>query len=92
MISLSNELAYPPEKLVLHLPWFLDVQEVYVDGKTVTPANGSVTLPVDAKQVRLRWTRRAGTPAMSYDRAVEDYKAEYKRRYDRFIQTGETQP
>ena len=92
VISLSNELAYPPEKLVLHLPWFLDVQEVYVDGKTVTPANGSVTLPVDAKQVRLRWTRRAGTPAMSYDRAVEDYKAEYKRRYDRFIQTGETQP
>ena len=92
MIHLSNRLSYPPDKLVLHLPWFLDVQEASVDGKEITPEDGSVVLPIDAKEVRLRWRRRSGTPIMSYEKAVDDYKMEYKRRYEEFLQTGATKP
>ena len=43
--------------------------------------NESFSVPPTAHEIRLHWTVKAGTPQLSYERAVEDYKAEYARRY-----------
>ena len=87
-IRLDNHLNYRPEKLVLHVPWFLEVQEATADGKPVTVSNGALEIPLDTKQVTLRWSHKSGAPQMSYQKAVDDYKAEYRRRYDEFVQAG----
>jgi hypothetical protein len=45
-------------------------------------------LPPGTKEVRLQWANDAATPQLSYARAVEDYKAEYRRRYEEFLRIG----
>jgi hypothetical protein len=34
------------------------------------------------------WVNDAATPQLSYARAVENYKAEYRRRYGEFLRNG----
>lgn len=88
-IDLDTRWRAKPDSMVLHLPWFADVSEVRVDGNLVPHENGLVLLPPDARNVELKWTRRADTPNWSYDQAVESYKQEYRRRYDIYMH-GET--
>lgn len=77
-----------PKKVIVHIPWFMDVQSVTVDGKKVFPSNVSFEIPVTAKVVKFNWTRRANTPEMSFDKWVADYKAEYAKRYADYLKTG----
>ena len=84
-LSLQTEFApaHAPAKMILHLPWFMNVSSVKVDGKPVTPIERQVELSPSAKSVRIVWTRRplaSDTPS-SYNDAVERYKHEYARRY-----------
>lgn len=80
-ISLEMRWREKPERILLHLPWFADISEVSVDGRVVQARDGEIELPNDAREVTLKWTRRADTPNWSYDQAVENYKNEYRRRY-----------
>ena len=41
-----------------------------------------------AGEVVLTGSIHAAVPRLSYAQAVADYKAEYRRRYDRFLRTG----
>ncbi|HEX4006194.1 MAG TPA: hypothetical protein VHX60_08470 [Acidobacteriaceae bacterium] len=84
-IALQEHWRQKPPALVLHLPWFADVQAVVVDGARVTPANGAVTIPPNAREVDLRWKKRADTPAWSFAQAVNDYRTEYRRRYELYM-------
>jgi hypothetical protein len=84
-ITLNMRWREKPDSVVLHLPWFADVSAVWVDGKPVTQVNGIVQIPADAKEVRLTWTRRTDAPNWSYNRAVESYKQEYRRRYNIYM-------
>lgn len=74
-----------PAAVLLHLPWFAEVSRVTVDGKLVTPENGVVSVPIDAQEIHLEWTRRADTPDWSYDEAVAHYKQEYRRHYEIYM-------
>lgn len=85
VIDLQTQWREKPDALVLHLPWFADLKSVTVDGKTVRPQNGAVTLPASARQVRISWTKKADAPAMSYDAAVEHYKQEYREHYEAYM-------
>ena len=84
-LHLTTHWVDAPQHIVLHLPWFMDVSSVSADGRDVQAAGSSVTLPSGTQTVSLRWTRRADTPAMSYDHAVDAYKAEYLRRYNEYM-------
>lgn len=88
VLKLENQFRDRPEKLVLHLPWFMNVTSVTANGKSLRVAGGAVQLPVETREVRIAWTKKPGTPAMSYTRAVENYKSEYRRRYAEFLRTG----
>jgi hypothetical protein len=90
--NLSSQFRSAPAKIVLHIPWFYDATSAEVDGHSVTMHNGAIEVSPDAKTIRLRGRMRNGDRLLSYSNAVKDYKAEYARRYTKFLQTGDVTP
>jgi hypothetical protein len=88
ILSLKTEFTAAPREIVVHMPWFVDVQNATADGKAIRAAHGMLTVPPGTKEIRLRWTIRRRAPALSYKGAVEDYKAEYARRYQTLMHGG----
>jgi hypothetical protein len=92
VLHLNASFQRPPCKLVLHLPWFMDATAVTADGVAVQMSDNSVELPVSAKEVRIDWHRKPNAATISYAKTVESYKAEYRKRYDHLMSTGEMSP
>jgi hypothetical protein len=84
-LALASQWRKAPASVVLHLPWFMDVSAVEVDGKTARVSDGTVMLPAGARTVTLRWARKADAPEMNYDKTVEAYKREYAERYAAYV-------
>jgi len=84
-LSLRTEFApgRAPAKMVLHLPWFMEVSTISVDGKRVTPRNKQIEIEPTTQSVHITWTRRpiASDLPSSYTAAVQSYKDEYAKRY-----------
>ena len=84
-LSLHPEFAagHEPRRIVLHLPWFMAVTSVNVDGRQMKYAGNQIEIAPTAKSVHIVWRRRALAPDVpaSYEIAVERYKAEYAKRY-----------
>ncbi len=79
-----------PAKLVVHLPWFMRVTRIIVDGKPVNvPASGMLELSPAARKVELQWARQELAPdaPVSYADAVARYKSEYRARFERLNQS-----
>ncbi|HEY6953580.1 MAG TPA: hypothetical protein VI758_14325 [Bacteroidota bacterium] len=77
-----------PEKIILHLPWFMDVSSAISDGKTVRIRNATLALEAGTRTVVLHWSTRPDRVQLNYGTAVENYKKEYARRYKEFLETG----
>jgi hypothetical protein len=77
-----------PAKVLFHIPWFMSVSSVQVDGASVSPENGSIPVPAGARSMYVTWSRVNDAPPMSYQRSVNEYKQEYRRRYDEFLVNG----
>lgn len=88
-ITLNNNFTQKPQEIVLHLPWYVKVSNVIADGKKINVANNAAVLPVNVRAVQIAWQNKPDGPAISYENAVKDYKAEYRRRYEQWLQTGE---
>lgn len=78
----------PPKRILVRLPWFFELTAAECDGKAITADSGHLVLPPGAHQLSLRGRIREDGSTWTYDRAVEDYKAEYARRYKEFLRTG----
>jgi hypothetical protein len=89
VMSLENKFTDAPSRIIMHLPWFMDIVEILADGKQLTPKDRAVILSANVRNVQIQWSRRAGVEPLGYARAVESYKAEYRRRYEHFLATGE---
>jgi len=87
-VRITGQFRNPPERLSARIPWFFEVDNVVVDGQTVTATNGNLNLPLGTRELKVRGRIKAETPPMSFENAVEQYKQEYKRRYDEFLRTG----
>lgn len=85
VLRIDAAFTAAPRELVVHVPWFMDVDAATADGKTVEATQGTLAVPAGTKVVRLKWHRRADTPALSYESAVKNYEAEYARRYQVFM-------
>lgn len=74
-----------PTSVVLHLPWFMDVTEVQADGQVLhNMDHNTVSLPLHTKVVLWKFqphTVGKDVP-VTYDDAVNRYKAEYRKRYE----------
>lgn len=91
VMHLRSSFDYPPADLVLHLPWFLEGVTATVDGKPATVSGGTLHLPSNAREVDLTWKHRSGA-SMSFERTVASYEAEYRRRYEHLLSTGQMSP
>ncbi len=91
-MDLANQFWEQPQRMVVSIPWFYEADQILVDGKAVQASQGKVVVTPNVKKIRVNGKIKPGTPEMSFARAVADYKQEYQKRYQRFLQTGETQP
>ena len=94
VLHLKTEFTRAPKQIVIHLPWFVDTKSATVNGTSVDAADGKLVVPPTAKEIRIHWTVKPGTRKLSYQRAVDDYKAEYARRYRELMHgtAPQTQP
>lgn len=89
-LTLDNHLTRTPDHVVLHLPWFLEVERVEVDGQPVATAGVTVPLPPGARDVVVVAKKGSGIPPLSYVQGVKDYESEYARRYAEMLRSGYT--
>ena len=89
-VQLSDQFRQAPQHLMITIPWYYEVQAVEADGKPVQVTDGTLVLDPTTRHVHVRGKIKSGTPMMSYESAVEDYKREYKQRYEEFLRTGTT--
>jgi hypothetical protein len=81
VLHLKTDFSQPPQRIVVHLPWFIHLLSATADGKSVRPVDGALTIPAATRTVETHWTLRPGTPQLSYDQAVAGYKAAYGQHY-----------
>jgi hypothetical protein len=81
VLTLNPVFTAPPQQIVIHLPWFVDLKSATADGKDLQAANGALAVSPGTKKVHIYWTLKSNASDLSYERTVKDYKAEYARRY-----------
>lgn len=92
-LRLRHQWRTPPERIVIHLPWFVEGLSAEADGEPVAiekPVMGEgsqVVVVPETQRVTLRY-RPLDMPALSYDSAVDDWKRENRRRFDEYVQAG----
>ena len=87
-LSLTGPDRNPPKRILVRIPWFFDLAQAEADGKPLTPKDGHLVLSPGVRQVKLRGRIKSETRRWSFEQTVEDYKREYRRRYERFLRTG----
>jgi hypothetical protein len=92
VVKLSNKFWQPPAHVVIRIPWFYEVQAVEADGRPAQVKDGQLVLPAGTQEVKVRGRIKPGMPEMSFERTAEDYRQEYRKRYEEFLRTGVTQP
>ena len=91
-VELSNQFRQAPAHVVIRIPWFYDAQRAEADGQQVQVKGGELVLPADTHEVKVKGRIKPGVAPLSFNRAVDAYKAEYKKRYQEFLRTGLTHP
>jgi hypothetical protein len=80
----AYDTGFSPQKVILHLPWFVQLTVLTVDGRsTAVPVSNVLELAPDTRLVRMQWKLlpiAKDIPA-DYDDAVARYKREYARRF-----------
>jgi len=71
-----------PEKIVVHLPYFVEVKAATLNGLPLALTGEAIELsPQGELRLRLDWDRKPGLEK-SYQSTVEWFKAEYRRRWE----------
>lgn len=78
----------PPQRIRVRIPWFWELADAEADGKAATIEAGHVLLPPGNHQIKLRGRSAVDESVWGYEQAVQQYKKEYRRRYEEFLQTG----
>jgi hypothetical protein len=87
-VEVPQSFRDAPEHVFLRVPWFWQLDGAQLDGEAVTAEDAHIAIPVGAKTLRLIGRINPNTPELSYEQAVADYKAEYRRRWELFLRTG----
>lgn len=87
-LTLDTHFRTDPLKLVLHLPYFVELESASANNTPLTVENNSLTLPVNTTLVSLKWQWREKTTPFSFSQSVTEYKEEYARRYNDYIKNG----
>jgi len=82
ILTLKPPTRNPPKNIVIHLPWNVETVGVKKDGKPWKNfTKDEVILPPLEKRtmVEIKWKKVGDAPALSFERAVKDYKANYNK-------------
>jgi hypothetical protein len=82
VLHLDARFTVAPRHVIVHVPWFMHVTTLTVDGKPARVEADAIRVAPTARELRLRWKKRAPAPNASYQQAVDDYKTEYARRFE----------
>ncbi len=66
----------------------MDIHKILVDKKEIKTIRSSVTVNANVKKVEIFWEKRVEISPLNYQKVVEDYKKEYRRRYQEFLKYG----
>jgi hypothetical protein len=91
-IRLEHQFRQAPERVIIRIPWFFEAEQIEADGQAVKAQNGLIVLSPNARTVKVRGRVKPGTREMNFDNTVQDYKREYRARYNDFLRTGVVQP
>lgn len=78
-IDLATKWRQAPRSLIVHVPFFVKLDSATVDGRRIAARGGVLTMPPRSKHIKLNWHWTA-RPDLSYDRAVELWRAKDKDR------------
>jgi hypothetical protein len=87
-VKLPQSFRDAPRQVYVRVPWFWELSEATVDGQTAAPEGNAIAIPAGAEVLCLEGCISLDTPPYSYEQAVADYKAEYRRRWQQFTRTG----
>lgn len=87
-LKVASSFRNPPERIVVHIPWFMNARDAVVDGRRAAIEGNAIILPAAVQSVEITWQRKEGTPEISYAGAVSDYRKEYRMRYEAFLRKG----
>lgn len=79
-LHLDGHFRTPPEQIRLHLPWFVQANRVFVDGKPTAWNGREISLPPRARLVVVDWqTTEPDLSSWSYDAAVQKFKNQWRQ-------------
>jgi len=78
-IELSAKWRTAPKTVVVHMPFFVKLDSATVDGRRIPAKGDTLSIPPRASRILLNW-HWTEKPDLSYDRAVELWKAKDKDR------------
>lgn len=88
MLILDTNYHHQPDSLILHLPWFMQVQQVIVDGTEMHCEKDLLPLSPATRLVEIKWKKQKNVKKYSYNRAVREYLKEFQERYQNFLHSG----
>jgi hypothetical protein len=82
-IDFSANWQTPPQRLVLHFPYFTKVERVVADGRGISLGKNQdyIQISPQVRRVEIVWQNQAERERRSYAITVEDFKREYRERY-----------
>lgn len=87
-LRLPEKYRNAPRKVLVRLPWFYAVDRATLDGKSLAAPDGQIDVPLSTRELILFGRMKPDAPRMSYEQAVVDYKAEYRKRYQEHLRGG----
>ncbi|MDZ7313390.1 MAG: hypothetical protein ONB45_19195 [candidate division KSB1 bacterium] len=82
VMQISPDWHTPPRNFVLHLPYFAKAQRIVADGRELSFRDDRADIPFYVRQVEIFWQNDAHRERLSYTITVEDFKREYRERYN----------
>jgi hypothetical protein len=91
-VALSHQFRQPPQHVVIRVPWFYEVQATEADGRPLPVTEGRLVLAPGTRQIKVKGRFKPSAPELSFERTVQEYQQEYRKRYADFLRTGAIQP
>lgn len=87
VIKIENMFTRNPDNIIIHVPWFITLEEVVIDGIKYTGNNKQIITSPSAGLIRLKWKRNTNESIenYSYTNRVKNYLNEYRIRYHNFL-------
>lgn len=88
VLVLPRDYREAPARLLVRLPWCWDSGAALLDGQPLEPEGNHLLIPPGGREVVLHGGLDPQAEPLSYERTVQWYREEYRRRYEQFLRTG----